>query len=180
MNNIMLDLETMGRGPNAAITAVGAVYFDPETGKLGETFYRTVDLESSVKAGGVVDAATVLWWIRQSTAAQAMYATAGEHISTVLIQFAEFCERGDDASPNVWGNGASFDNVILRSAYDRAGIACPWEFWSDRCYRTMRAMLPQVDAERSGTYHNALDDATTQARVLMAAMKKGKLDGCAR
>ena len=176
----MLDLETMGRGPNAAITAVGAVYFDPTTGKLGETFYSTVELESSVAGGGQMDASTVLWWMQQSADARSMYAAAGEHINVVLLRFAEFCKHGDDAFPKVWGNGAPFDNVILRSAYGRAGITCPWEFWNDRCYRTMRAMLPQVDVERSGTHHNALDDATTQARVLMAAMAKGGLSGPAR
>ena len=38
MNNVMLDLETMGKGPSAAIVTIGAVFFDPMTGELGAEF----------------------------------------------------------------------------------------------------------------------------------------------
>ena len=31
MNNVMLDLETMGKGHRAAIVTIGAVFFDPMT-----------------------------------------------------------------------------------------------------------------------------------------------------
>jgi exodeoxyribonuclease VIII len=64
MNNVMVDLETMGNGPAAAIVAIGAVEFDPDTGQLGREFYREVDLEDSAFRGGVIDASTVLWWMR--------------------------------------------------------------------------------------------------------------------
>lgn len=32
MNNLMIDLETMGKKPNAPIVSIGAVFFEPETG----------------------------------------------------------------------------------------------------------------------------------------------------
>jgi len=51
MNEVMLDLETMGQGPDAAIVAIGAVAFDPVTHWLGDPFYRLVDLESAVVTG---------------------------------------------------------------------------------------------------------------------------------
>lgn len=35
MKHVMLDLETMGNGPRAAIVSIGAVFFDPLTGELG-------------------------------------------------------------------------------------------------------------------------------------------------
>ena len=60
MKDIMLDLEVMGNGSSAAICAIGAVEFDLESGELGREFYTIVNLESSVKAGGVIDASTVL------------------------------------------------------------------------------------------------------------------------
>ena len=66
MLDIMLDLETMGTGTQAAIVAIGAVEFDLEKGILGEEFYRTVDLSSSISCGGIIDADTVLWWMQQS------------------------------------------------------------------------------------------------------------------
>ena len=42
MKNVMLDLETMGKGPNAAIVTIGGVFFDPMTGELGAEFDRTL------------------------------------------------------------------------------------------------------------------------------------------
>lgn len=34
MNNLMIDLETMGKKPNAPVVSIGAVFFDPQSGKL--------------------------------------------------------------------------------------------------------------------------------------------------
>ena len=56
---VMLDLETMGKGPDAAIVAIGACTFDIAAGKIGTTYYNRVDLASAVSAGGVIDASTV-------------------------------------------------------------------------------------------------------------------------
>jgi exodeoxyribonuclease VIII len=71
----------------------------------------------------------------------------------------------------VWGNGASFDNTILTETYKRLGRTPPWPFWKDRCYRTVKSMFPNVPMERSGTHHNAMDDALTQAQHLIEINK---------
>lgn len=49
--HVMVDLETMGKKSNAPVVSIGAVIFDPETGFLGETFYKVVSLESAVSWG---------------------------------------------------------------------------------------------------------------------------------
>ena len=68
----------------------------------------------------------------------------------------------------VWGNGASFDNVILANAYEALGRRAPWQFWQDRCFRTVKSMYPKLELARLGTYHNALDDAKWQTEYLLA------------
>ncbi len=56
MIEFMVDLETMGIGPNAAIVAIGAVAMDTDKLVLtGEEFYEVVSLQSSVDAGLVID-----------------------------------------------------------------------------------------------------------------------------
>ncbi len=47
MNNLMIDLESMGKKPNAPIVSIGAVFFDPQSGELGQEFYTAVNLESA-------------------------------------------------------------------------------------------------------------------------------------
>lgn len=171
MRDVMLDLETMGRGPDAPIIAIGAVQFDVERG-IGETFYRTVDLRSSVEAGAAIDPDTVLWWMRQSDAARAAFREAGEPILAALDAFRDWLP----ASPRIWGNGAAFDNVILAGAYRRAGRVVPWEFWHDRCYRTVAALHPDMRRAQTGTHHNALDDALSQAMHLVEILRSGTHD----
>jgi hypothetical protein len=169
MQDVMLDLETMGNGPNAAIVAVGAIEFDAATNTLGQRFYRGVNLETAVAEGGVIDASTVMWWLRQSDEARKDICGDGLPLRQVLAEFSEWlASLGEGVK--VWGNGAAFDNVILAQAYRRAGMPVPWPHWNDRCYRTVKAMRPDVKMERTGTHHNAIDDATSQATHLMALL----------
>lgn len=178
--DIMLDLETMGTGPDAAITAIGAVVFDLETGKLGKTFYEIVNLESSMDSGGAVTASTILWWMKQGDAARGEFARKGCSINVALARFSEWISGlthtvGIHTSRGrIWGNGAAFDNVILRSAYERSENITPWVFRNDMCFRTIRALWPDVEGTQVGTSHNALDDAKYQAFLLMDILGKLK------
>lgn len=161
MNNIMLDLETMGNSNAAAIVAIGAVRF--ADGEVTDKFYEVVDLQSSVDAGLTIDVSTILWWMQQDDDARSMFEREGDHIIEVLEKFAEWI--GEDAI--IWGDGALFDNVILLNAYKKVGIERPWGYRGDRCYRTMKNIYPEIEVKRVGTYHNAVDDAETQALHLM-------------
>lgn len=175
MLDVMIDLETMDSGPNAAIVAIGTVEFDTKTCELGERFYKVVNLASAVEAGGVLNPNTIMWWMRQSEEARAVFKDDGEPVTEVLAQFTAWLEqRGPLKDIRIWGNGASFDNVILASAYKRLGQAVPWVFWNDRCYRTIKSLNWRIKMQRSGTHHNALDDAESQARHLIEILSAGK------
>lgn len=162
MTAVMLDLETMGNGPNAAIIAIGACEFGPAG--IGRTFYEIVSLESSVLCGGVIDASTVLWWMKQSDAARSAFERPGVTLPLALSRFTAWIAPDSE----VWGNGAAFDNVILASAYRRLNVEPPWKFWNDCCYRTVKKRSAVPQPARQGVAHNALDDAIHQARHLMA------------
>ncbi|EPM4239448.1 RecE family exodeoxyribonuclease, partial [Escherichia coli] len=55
-DHLMIDLETMGKNPDAPIISIGAIFFDPQTGDMGPEFSKTIDLET---AGGVIDRDTI-------------------------------------------------------------------------------------------------------------------------
>ncbi|MGR7299272.1 3'-5' exonuclease [Klebsiella aerogenes] len=180
MNHLMIDLETMGNKPNAPIVSIGAVFFAPSTGELGEEFYRVVSLKSSVDGGAVPDPDTIMWWMQQSREARNAICDEGSlSISAALIKLNTFIL--DNCSPDkvqVWGNGATFDNVILRSSYDREFIPCIWKFWNDRDVRTIvelgRAIgiNPRRDIPFEGDMHNALADAKHQAKYVSAIWQR--------
>ena len=168
MDQVMVDLETLGNGSNAVIIAIGAVEFEATSGKLGREFYCVVDGQSCVDAGMKVDVSTVMWWMKQDTAARAAFNNAGEPLPYALQSFAAWLPTG----ACVWGNGATFDNVILSNAYRAIDLPQPWPFWGDRCYRTLKNLFPEVPLARTGAHHNALDDAKSQALHAIALLQK--------
>ncbi|HAP3397148.1 RecE family exodeoxyribonuclease, partial [Escherichia coli] len=42
-DHLMIDLETMGKNPDAPIISIGAIFFDPQTGDMGPEFSKTID-----------------------------------------------------------------------------------------------------------------------------------------
>jgi len=170
MMHVMIDLETMGTRPNAPIIAIGAVTFDANA--TYDEFYVNIDLESAVNDGhAVVDPKTVLWWMEQSGEARSSLRSDKKKVLTALYEFRDWLKP--DQPEGVWGNGASFDNVILSETYRRLNLTPPWPFWADRCYRTMKNMYPMLELERTGVHHNALDDAKSQARHLITIWREG-------
>jgi len=164
-NNIMLDLETMGTSSNAAIVAIGAVRFNTD---LEDSFYQVVDLQSSLDAGLEMGADAVLWWMQQEQAARNAITVKGIPLKEALILFTQWAK--EDAL--IWGNGATFDNVILANAYDKSSLSRPWKYSGNRCYRTIKAFYPDIKLVRVGIAHNALDDAQSQALHLINILKE--------
>ncbi|MBB9487903.1 3'-5' exoribonuclease [Escherichia coli] len=171
-DHLMIDLETMGKNPDAPIISIGAIFFDPQTGDMGPEFSKTIDLET---AGGVIDRDTIKWWLKQSREAQSAILTDEIPLDDALLQLREFIdENSGEFFVRVWGNGASFDNVILRRSYERQGIPCPWRYYNDRDVRTILELGKAIDFDArtaipfEGVPHNALDDARHQAKQVSA------------
>ncbi len=169
---VMVDLETMGTASDSAIVAIGAVNFSKEHGVTGTPFYINVDLQSCLDVGLQVDGSTVMWWLKQSEEARTALLT-GEPIpiAKALHIFSIWMKL----DRNIWGNGASFDNAILATAYKKCGSVQPWEYEGDRCYRTVKNLYPDIEMQRVGTHHNALDDAKSQALHLIKIMREKDL-----
>lgn len=153
----MLDLETLSLHPTASIIAIGAVTFD-DSGILDE-FYLNVEASSLL----TISSDTLDWWKQQSPEARAKLSDDKVSTKVALNAFASWY------TPDtlLWGNGAGFDNVILRHAYHALDIKAPWVFWDDRCYRTYRYLKPDIQYTKPVIQHYALDDAKAQAIHLL-------------
>ncbi|MCD3958511.1 3'-5' exoribonuclease [Escherichia coli] len=175
-DHLMIDLETMGKNPDAPIISIGAIFFDPQTGDMGPEFSKTIDLET---AGGVIDRDTIKWWLKQSREAQSAIMTDEIPLDDALLQLREFIdENSGEFFVQVWGNGANFDNTILRRSYERQGIPCPWRYYNDRDVRTIVELGKAIDFDArtaipfEGERHNALDDTRYQAKYVSAIWQK--------
>ncbi|EAA4630412.1 3'-5' exoribonuclease domain-containing protein [Escherichia coli] len=177
--HLMIDLETMGTNTNAPIVVIGAVFFDPQTGEIGPVFYIVISLTDAMNTGAVPDGGTIEWWLKQSSEARAAILTDQVKLKDALSRFREFIhEYSDEKFVQVWGNGATFDNAILRRSYERQGIPCPWRYYNDRDVRTIVELGKTIDFDArivipfEGVRHNALDDARHQAKYVSAIWQK--------
>jgi len=160
--HLMIDIETMGNDSYSSIVSIGALEFDIDTGKTGKEFYVNVDLQSCLDVGLIINASTVLWWMKQNDQARKDLVDRNVvPIKTALEDFSKFC----NTNYQIWGNSARFDCGILQNAYNKVGIPIPWDFRKERCVRTLVSFHPETKKkyEFNGTAHNALADCYYQA-----------------
>ncbi|EFC1957336.1 TPA: 3'-5' exonuclease [Escherichia coli] len=177
MNHLMLDMETLGVSVSAPIISIAAVFFDPKTSSIGDSFYKVITLESSLK-NALIEPETLAWWMLQSDEARRVFNdVSAVKLHDALHQLSDFVkENGKPDQLQVWGNGASFDNAIIAHAFRASGLELPWHFRNDRDVRTIVSLCKELkkvnvlkSIMREGVHHNALDDAIYQARYVSLA-----------
>lgn len=169
MKHIMVDLETFGTRPYSSIISIGAVYFDPNAGMTGKRikseFYVTIDPTMSEQVGFRADMSTVCWWLDPARAStykewfetlhfdpQTAFFTLNQWVAS-LFDLTQDMHAHDDIMVKerstfdptehvcVWGNGATFDNTLLRQGFELLKIEPFWKHWNDRCFRTMKNLV---------------------------------------
>lgn len=164
-DRVMLDIETLGLDPGAAILSTGACRFTPGAG-VTDTFYAEIDRATCLDAGLHVDEDTLEWWRSKDPALAPL---GGE---TPLADALEDLSRFIGTADEVWANSPAFDCELLEAAYEAVGSVEPWEFYQERDVRTLRALPCAVELEMEGREHHALDDAVHQAREVAATIER--------
>lgn len=178
MKHIVIDLETLGTGSDAVILSIGAVLMNGTT--IKKQLYTNVNLQSCLDAGMSIDGSTIEWWFKQSDAARKALFVGGitaEKLTEWFEGIYNFFDQEDCKEPIlIWGNGATFDNVILSNLYRRFCKKRPWDFRADRCFRTVKALFPQLEVPEEETAHNALCDALWEAKYLIKLHESGFIE----
>lgn len=161
--DVMLDLETIDNSVTSAIASIGACLFDKDG--VYDKFYVVVDTNSCLEAGMTLSQDTLDWWSKQSEEARKIFGpdTIKFSLQEALDLFSQWYKA--HVAAELWGNGADFDNAILSHAYKLIGKQQPWKYYDSRCFRTIKNGAKME--VRTGTYHNALDDAITQAQYMI-------------
>lgn len=180
--HLMVDIEAFGKKADSPVVSIGAVFFDPSTGNTGSEFYKVISLESSMASGGVPDASTIIFWLKASPEARSeLVMDDAIPLDDALLQLNEFIAENAANGPDsvqVWGNGATYDNVLLEASYDRAGIPCPWKFWNNRDVRTIVELgkavgcKPRYEIPFEGEPHKAISDALHQVKYVSAIWQR--------
>lgn len=171
----MIDIETLGTTPDAVVLSLGAVVFSMYDEELVDTHYVKLEVGDQVAAGRTRCQRTMEWWSQQPDAARdEVFGTDGKMpVRDALDELAEFLSPATGVS-SIWGNGSNFDNVIVADLYRSFHREAPWQFWQDRCFRTVCALLDpdkRLKPRFAGTPHHALHDAINQTVYLQAIAK---------
>jgi hypothetical protein len=162
--HIMHDIETFSTQNNPVIPALGAVKFTREG--VVDRFEIGIDPSDCQRYGLHIDAGTVLWWMdpARDEARKYLLELGKIDLFAALDGYAMWIDQTPKESlGSMWANGATFDHVKLRSAYDACKIDVPWHYRAEECYRTISNRFKDIPFQRQGLHHGALDDAVSQA-----------------
>lgn len=172
MNHITFDLETLGNTTTAPIIQIGAVAFKEDSDTLIDEFFVNIKWESLKKYDFNMDYSTIQWWLQQSEAARNSIVQDQTHsIDKALYEFTQWLEKLGGASNFYYWTHATFDPPILVNAYRQCGKTCTIPFRLHRDIRTLHWIAGDVEVERKGVSHNALDDAKYQSLYIREMLK---------
>jgi len=152
---IMVDIETLGTDNNAVITSIGAVAFDLSALETVEEilgrpyFHMHLNAHMQQADGRQISAATSMWWMEQNPVAiktllDGQKAIAkGISVAAALEAFSIWCSNNKAA--NIWGNGNTFDNMLLRDIYAQYKVKYPVSFRNDLDFRTLKYLVKTID-----------------------------------
>lgn len=177
--DIMVDIETLGKGADATITQISAIAFDVLTGEHLSVFNEIADIEKNDKLN--VDGSTLKWWLNTNKELLTELLNSGKYSSeTVLARFNDWilAQSDDPKDIYLWGNGILFDNRIIQNQLEKIGVGYPIFYKNDRDVRTIvdlagrKLGISEKDLkERYKDYtlveHNAIDDVKYQIKLVV-------------
>lgn len=140
---IAIDLETLGNTANAPVLSIGLVVFND--GGIVARHEWFPDVQAQLDHGATPDASTRFQQASEALIPQVV--ADRQPVTQVLRDVGAVFARYD--VDEVW----SFDCTILAELFRRHGLAAPWDFWKERCMRTV------------------LSDAEAQALTIIGALK---------
>lgn len=166
MNNVMIDIESLGTKANSVILSIAALRFNPATGELGDYLLKKITIQSCLDAGLEIDADTLMWWMEQDQRARELAfpeQSACVPLSVALAELSGFITDNDF----VWANPIDFDLTIIENA--RCKLFFPEKIWNRRnvmCLRTLKNIVPKpvYETEFTGIPHDPLDDCAHQVK----------------
>lgn len=192
MKHIMVDIETLSTAVNAVVLSIGAVEFDPMTGKILRPFYSELDLSEQDKRH--VDLNTAQWWFKRCQENPSNFKLMTKHnrekegVSFALHKLGEFINGGVEYAMTrvegyekiaLWACDPDFDIAILADLYKEHNLPTPWKYSEPKSVRTVRMLTQIADMEIPvhEADHNALNDCIRQAKEVSYFIANLQHDG---
>jgi len=187
-DHYMIDIETLGTGPNSHILSIVCLKFNPlgdlhsDENPVSMVWERwDITPQSCEEVGLEIDVNTVLWWLQQSEGARMNVIGLDRkkiRLRDALVELSSFIKRwSDDGPTHIWAKSPQFDLVILENAYRKCNLRPPWKYKDHADVRTAvmlwKDQIPNyeevkevVKEEIGGVTHDPLFDCFLQAYQL--------------
>jgi hypothetical protein len=164
--DVLADIETLDTRPSAVALSIGLVKFNLDgadnydtLNQKSRSLYFALDAEDQIQAHArTTSFSTIKFWTEQSKEASVVFNEEKLPVEQALLAINKWLGKSEHL--RLWGNGATFDNVILTSLYEDYGVPFPFKFWNHADVRTLKLLAgsPKLSIPM-GVKHHALDDA---------------------
>lgn len=191
----MVDIETLSTEPNASVFQIAAKVFDPmlivNMEEFNEEIFRTtvqeeIDATTSFECASLpftdarhVSKDTLEFWLKKNGETFVGIIAKSEQLKAkdMWLAFAEWMQSvhesyGERLNVHVWGNGPSFDNVILRDGLKELdeSYARLIPYYNDKCVRTLNYLAADMVGLNVWEYRNKVSKYTKRTIVKHDAM----------
>ena len=186
--DIMVDIETLGKGDNPPVFQIAACAFDITTGEI----FDKINILADARTFNNIEGNTLIWWLNTNSKLLIKLLNDGcgnnNTEKDIIIQFVNWVNKFPDSygidpcKVYLWGNGILFDNRIISGKCRHYGITYPIAYYSDRDMRTIVELASKKKGftddreyrktvENDGIAHDAFDDVKYQIKVVCQAYK---------
>lgn len=141
MNHLMVDLINISKKQSSPLCAIEAVFFEPSTGQIGETFYSPIDVRAAKGLKGNISISAAFEWMKKDSHWRAELMSATEVEEDVLCDLAAFIVNNLEHQFGplfVWFKDTPEKLVSLRYAVERTEVSGVFpEGTKFRCIRSL-------------------------------------------
>lgn len=164
--HIVIDIETLGRRNDAAITQIGVAIADENFNVLDQYLIQT-EPNTWNTCERTFTGETLLWWMQQkNTPVSKMPTHTICSYKKLVEKLYQIFNRYNTEDTTIWTKG-SMDLFCIKDLCEYFDMNVPWEYWHPRDIRTAKEFVTDWKIFENNN-HNALDDALNQLRELKA------------
>ena len=159
MIHYMIDIETLGQGPESMVLSIAAVKFDQDQVLKSIELYP--DLTEQQLQGQKIEVNTLEWWINHKEILSTYLQKHRKNLTFCYYQLAFFLfEKGHQTQ--IWSKSPRFDLQILENLWKNQPHL--WDYRSQGDVRAAEFKLKQkqIPLTRPEQAHNSLSDCLAQ------------------
>lgn len=169
--HIIIDIETLGRRNNAAITQVGIIPTDKNFNALDQYL---IQINPNVwdTCDRTFTGETLLWWMKQTNTPVSKFPTQIANSYKDLVEKINYIFRIYNTEDSIIWTKGSMDLFCLKDLYEYFNMDIPWKFWQPRDIRTAKEIIKDWKICKNTNLHNALEDAFIESKELQINLIK--------